>query len=122
VLAGLINDEDRRSAQKVPGASRLPIIGRLFSSSNDTVNKTEVVLLITPRVIRNIERPGVRVEQFNSGTELDVGQGGSAAPAAPSSPQSAAPQPQQLQQQPQPQTPPDAPRPPAAGPAPKPQQ
>ncbi len=117
VLAGLINDEDRRSAQKVPGASRLPIIGRLFSSSNDTVNKTEVVLLITPRVIRNIERPGVRLEQFNSGTELDVGQGGSAPPAP--SPQSAAPQPQQQQQQQQ--TAPEAPRPPAAGPAPKPQ-
>ncbi len=117
VLAGLINDEDRRSAQKVPGASRLPIIGRLFSSSNDTVNKTEVVLLITPRVIRNIERPGVRLEQFNSGTELDVGQGGSAPPAP--SPQSAAPQPQP-QQQPQ-QPAPEAPRPPAAGPAPKPQ-
>jgi general secretion pathway protein D len=120
VLAGLINDEDRRSAQKVPGASRLPILGRLFSSSNDTVNKTEVVLLITPRVIRNIERPGVRVEQFNSGTELDVGQGGSAAPAP--LPQSAAPQQQQQQQPQQQQIAPEAPRPPAAGPAPKPQQ
>jgi general secretion pathway protein D len=80
VLAGLINDEDRRSANKVPGASRLPIVGRLFKSTNDTVNKTEVVLLITPRVIRNIERPGARLEEFNSGTELEVGRGASAAP------------------------------------------
>jgi general secretion pathway protein D len=77
VLAGLISDEDRRSADKVPGLSRLPVIGRLFSNNRDTVNKTEVVLLITPRVIRNIERPGVRLEEFNSGTELDVGRGGS---------------------------------------------
>jgi general secretion pathway protein D len=126
VLAGLISDEDRRSAQKVPGASRLPIIGRLFSSSNDTVNKTEVVLLITPRVIRNIERPGVRVEEFNSGTELDVGRGGTAAGPAPQEPQQviAPQQREQPQLQQQPQTPPhapDAPRPPAAGPAPKPQ-
>src|SRR5688500_17498267 len=80
VLAGLISDEDRRSADKVPGLSRLPIIGRLFSNNRDTVNKTEVVLLITPRVIRNIERPGARIEEFNSGTELDIGRGGSAAP------------------------------------------
>jgi hypothetical protein len=36
------------------------------------------VLLITPRVIRNIERPGARVEEFNSGTELDIGRSGGA--------------------------------------------
>jgi general secretion pathway protein D len=108
VLAGLISDEDRRSADKVPGLSRLPIIGRLFSNNRDTVNKTEVVLLITPRVIRNIERPGARIEEFNSGTELDIGRGGSAAPLP------------QVSAQPKPQAPApaEAPRPPAAGPAP----
>jgi general secretion pathway protein D len=83
VLAGLINDEDRRSATQVPGASRLPIIGRLFSSNNDTVNKTEIVLLITPRVIRNIERPGAKLEEFNSGTELEIGRGGGAGASIP---------------------------------------
>jgi general secretion pathway protein D len=73
VLAGLINDEDRRAANRVPGLADMPGLGRLFSNNDDTVNKTEVVLLITPRVIRNIERPGVKLEQFNSGTEADVG-------------------------------------------------
>jgi general secretion pathway protein D len=112
VLAGLINDEDRRSAQKVPGLSRLPIVGRLFSNNSDTVNKTEVVLLITPRVIRNIERPGVRLEEFNSGTEMDVGRGGGGGGALP---------PVSIQESPRPQpAAPQAPRPPAAGPAPKP--
>src|SRR3954462_5183256 len=76
VLAGLINDEDRRSANRVPGLADMPGLGRLFSNNDDTVNKTEVVLLITPRVIRNVERPGVKLEQFNSGTELDVGGAG----------------------------------------------
>ena len=114
VLAGLISDEDRRSANRVPGVSRLPLIGRLFSNNSDTVNKTEIVLLITPRVIRNIERPGARLEEFNSGTELEVGAG--ATGAAMSSPLPAQPQPQpQPRQQPQP----EAPRPPAAGPAPQ---
>ena len=123
VLAGLISDEDRRSADRVPGISRLPVIGRLFSNNRDTANKTEVVLLITPRVIRNIERPGARLEEFNSGTELDVGRGGGA--AGPSSfPTSSMPVQQQPAQQqpaqPQPAQPqPEAPRPPAAGPAPK---
>jgi len=111
VLAGLINDEDRRSAVKVPGASRLPLIGRLFSNNNDTVNKTEIVLLITPRVIRNIERPGVRLEEFNSGTEADVGRGGTSVPFGPTSVTPDAPPSR-----------PEAPRPPAAGPAPQQQQ
>jgi general secretion pathway protein D len=73
VLAGLINDEDRRNANRVPGFSDLPGIGRLFSSNDVTANKTEVVLLITPHVIRNVERPGVQLEEFNSGTEAEVG-------------------------------------------------
>ena len=108
VLAGLINDEDRRNATKVPGASRLPVLGRLFQSNNDTVNKTEIVLLITPRGIRNIERPGARLEEFNSGTEYDIGRGGSASPVPVTS------QPQ-IEKQPAI----EGPRPPAAGPQPK---
>jgi general secretion pathway protein D len=113
VLAGLINDEDRRSAAKVPGLSRLPIIGRLFSNNNDNVTKTEVVLLITPRIIRNIERPGVKLEEFNSGTEHDVGRagaGGVGISVPPVIERPALPERGAL----------DAPRAPAAGPAPAP--
>ena len=73
VLAGLINDEDRRNAVGTPGVADLPVLGRIFSNRDETANKTEVVLLITPRVIRNIERPGIRLEEFNSGTEVEVG-------------------------------------------------
>ncbi|HET7198650.1 MAG TPA: hypothetical protein VFI86_08290 [Burkholderiales bacterium] len=85
VLAGLISNDDRRSASQVPGLASLPVLGRLFRSNDDTVNKTEVVLLITPHVIRNIQRPDVKMEQFNSGTEAELG-GASLAlpPAAPS--------------------------------------
>jgi general secretion pathway protein D len=86
VLAGLINDEDRRLATQVPGLAQLPLIGRIFSSNNDTANKTEIVLLITPRVIRNIERPGMAVQQFNSGTELEVGGGSGGALPPPFQP------------------------------------
>jgi general secretion pathway protein D len=73
MLAGLINDEDRRSASRVPGLSDLPVAGRLFSNNTDNLSRTEIVLLITPRVIRNIERPEARLVEFNSGTEMDVG-------------------------------------------------
>ncbi|MGQ0651767.1 MAG: secretin N-terminal domain-containing protein [Betaproteobacteria bacterium] len=85
MLAGLISDEDRRNTNRVPGLSDMPTLGRLFSSQLDNLNRTEIVLLITPRVVRNIERPGARIEEFNSGTELDVGGMGLAgAPVPPS--------------------------------------
>jgi general secretion pathway protein D len=67
VLAGLINDEDRKSSKKVPGLSSLPIIGRVFTDVNDSVSKTEVILLITPHVIRNIVRPDASVTEFYGG-------------------------------------------------------
>lgn len=57
ILAGLINDEDSKSIQGIPGASRLPVVGRLFGVHNDTLNKSEIVLLITPRVVRNLGLP-----------------------------------------------------------------
>jgi general secretion pathway protein D len=83
VLAGLISDEDRRSAAKVPGLGDLPVIGRLFGSTRDTVNKTEIVLLITPRVVRNLVRPDLRLEEFSSGTEGAVGADALTLPATP---------------------------------------
>jgi len=88
VLAGLINNEDRRNSTQVPGLANLPVAGRLFQSKDDTANKTEIVMLITPRVVRNIERSAVNLEEFNSGTEAEVG---GASIALPSVAPSAAP-------------------------------
>ena len=73
VLAGLINDEDRKSASKVPGLGDLPLLGRLFSSHLGETNKNEIVLLITPHVVRNIVRPDAMTSEFMSGTESNVG-------------------------------------------------
>ncbi|MFZ2160915.1 MAG: cohesin domain-containing protein [Sideroxyarcus sp.] len=68
ILAGLISKEDRKSGNGIPGLGQLPIVGRLFSSRSDTTSKTEIVLLITPRVVRNIVRPESPIEEFPSGT------------------------------------------------------
>jgi general secretion pathway protein D len=69
VLAGLINDEDRRSANKVPALGEVPILGRLFGSTNDNTEKTEIVLSITPHLIRNILRPDAQTAEFRAGTD-----------------------------------------------------
>lgn len=73
VLAGLISDEDRSAADKLPALGNLPIVGRLFSSQRDQATKTEVVLLITPRIVRNLDRPDLSQIEFSSGTEAALG-------------------------------------------------
>jgi general secretion pathway protein D len=73
VLAGLINDEDRNNASKVPGLGDIPIIGRLFSTHRTDRTKTEIVLLITPRIIRNVMRPEFYSAEFSGGTDLAAG-------------------------------------------------
>ena len=73
VLAGLISDEDRRTANRVPGLGDLPTVGRLFSSTTDQINKTEIILLITPRLVRTLTRPGVNAVEFAAGTESATG-------------------------------------------------
>lgn len=69
VLMGLIRDDDRSSAARVPGIGDLPVLGRLFSSNLDDRQKTEIVLSITPRVVRNVRRADAHVAEFWSGTE-----------------------------------------------------
>ena len=72
ILAGLISDEDRSSSSRVPGVGDIPVVGRLFSSQKDDRQKTEVVLSITPRLIRNIVRPDAANSEFWSGTETTL--------------------------------------------------
>ena len=87
VLAGLITDEDRQTAAKVPGLGDLPVVGRLFGSNNTQRNRTELVLLITPRLLRTVALPEARIAEFPAGTETATG----AAPLTSSAPPAAGP-------------------------------
>lgn len=73
VLAGLISDEDRSTANKVPALGELPVAGRLFGSQKDDTQRSEILLSITPRIVRSIQRPDLLDAQFESGTESNVG-------------------------------------------------
>lgn len=73
VLAGLINDEDRSTSRSLPGLGDLPVVGRLFTRSEDSANSTEIVLLITPRIVRNIVAPAFTRDDLAAGTEALVG-------------------------------------------------
>lgn len=69
ILAGLILDDERKSASKLPGLGDIPLLGRLFSNQEDKKSKTEIVLAITPRVIGNVNLPQAEVSEYWSGTE-----------------------------------------------------
>lgn len=73
VLAGLINDEERSSAQRLPGLGNLPMVGRLFSAQRDSNNKSEIALLITPRIVRNVLPPVALLAEMPAGTESNIG-------------------------------------------------
>ncbi|WP_184415295.1 secretin and TonB N-terminal domain-containing protein [Rhodocyclus tenuis] len=73
VLAGLISDEERATANKLPGLGDLPILGRLFGSQKDDGQRSELLLSITPRILRSIRRQDLSVAEFESGTEASLG-------------------------------------------------
>ena len=70
LLAGLISNEDRSTSNRVPGLGDLPIAGRLFSSQKDDVQRTELVLAITPRILRSAPHPDLGQAEMWVGTEL----------------------------------------------------
>lgn len=73
ILAGLIQKEDRRANTGIPVLNELPLVSKLFGTAQDSDSRTEIVLLITPHIIRNLDVPGVGLQEFLSGTESAVG-------------------------------------------------
>lgn len=73
ILAGLIQDSDRKDFAGIPGLIDLPVLGRLFTNQNLNRERTEVVLLVTPRIVRNITQPTKLESEFHSGTANAAG-------------------------------------------------
>ncbi len=142
VLGGLIQDEDRRGEQRVPLLGRLPLIGGLFKVRQASKIKTNLMVFIQPKILRdgvqasfetNSKYNYIRDEQQKLGPRFELvpllpGQKKSVLPALPpAAPPTTAPAPQtQTQSQPQPQAaapetdpsaPPAAPQPSAQAPA-----
>ena len=69
IIGGLIKDEERKSSIKIPLLGDIPILGKLFSSSDDGTIKTDILMSITPNIVRTMELPDKDVQTFWSGTE-----------------------------------------------------
>jgi general secretion pathway protein D len=74
ILGGLISDQDRNTASKVPGLGQLPVLGRLFSSHANTGTKSEIILSITPRIIRGAMVADAGLRDVYSGTDASMRQ------------------------------------------------
>ncbi|MDT4797868.1 type IV pilus secretin PilQ [compost metagenome] len=72
VLAGLVRNDQLASGNKIPGLGDIPGLGRLFGSNKDTVGKSELVLSITPRIVRNLPYQSPYDMEFPSGTESSM--------------------------------------------------
>jgi len=53
LLAGLINDETRRTGAGLPGLSRIPVVGALFGKQGSSTTRRETIILLTPTLVRN---------------------------------------------------------------------
>ncbi len=72
MLAGLLQRNERAADSGLPGLSRIPLLDRIFGDRTNNDTQTELVLLLTPRIVRNQAMPAGNVVQFDSGTETRI--------------------------------------------------
>ncbi len=84
MLAGLIRDEERRSLAGVPGLSDLPVIGRLFAYNRKETTETDIILTLTPRIVRVLDLTEADLAPFR--VERDGAAGGGDLPPLPAPP------------------------------------
>ncbi|HET6720884.1 MAG TPA: hypothetical protein VFH22_14625, partial [Rhodocyclaceae bacterium] len=69
ILAGLIRNDHTANADQIPGLGHIPAVGRLFGKHDDSWKKRELVLSITPHIVRSVPYVGAQMLEFSSGTE-----------------------------------------------------
>jgi len=69
VLAGLLSRSEVDAGAGLPFLSSVPGFDRIFGTKSSSREKTELVLLITPRVVRSLPLPSTHITNFDSGTE-----------------------------------------------------
>jgi general secretion pathway protein D len=64
LLGGLIQDTTQDTETGVPGLSRIPLIGKLFGSTSRSNQRTELLILITPRVITSTDEARAVTDEY----------------------------------------------------------
>ena len=88
VLAGLLSTDESDTTDRLPGLGDIPVLGNLFSNRASKGGRKEILLSITPRIVRNLTRPTDDLLEMNVGPEAgSQGAGSGPAVAAPAQPQ-----------------------------------
>jgi len=72
ILAGLVQDSDTNTVDKVPVLGQIPLLGYLFSNDNGNKSKKEIILSITPHVVGHSKLADAREMEYWSGTESEL--------------------------------------------------
>jgi general secretion pathway protein D len=75
VIAGLFRDDDRRTIESLPGLSRLPVLGQIFGNTDRSVDQTDIIMILTPRIVRPHEITAADLQPIHIGTATNVGLG-----------------------------------------------
>jgi general secretion pathway protein D len=82
MLAGLIRDEERKSFATIPGLGDIPVIGRLFGHNKTETTETDIILTLTPRIVRVLNLTAEDLQPFRVPREAGA-PGGDALPPLP---------------------------------------
>ena len=74
MIAGLLNNEASNSVNKIPGLGNLPILGSLFKSRQFQRNETELVIVVTPYLVKPMNASDVRLPT-DGFRNADLGEG-----------------------------------------------
>jgi general secretion pathway protein D len=69
MLAGLIRDDERRVMDGIPGLSDIPVLGRLFSHSTTQIDQTDIILTLTPHIVRVLDMSEEDLRAFRVGRD-----------------------------------------------------
>jgi general secretion pathway protein D len=69
MLAGLIRDDERTALSGTPGLSDLPLLGRLFASHHKETRQTDIILTLTPHIVRVLDLAEDDLRPFRLGRE-----------------------------------------------------
>lgn len=72
MLAGLIRDDERRTRNGIPGLSDIPGVGHLFGHSTNERSQTDVILMLTPRIVRVLDLTEEDLRAFQMGRDADA--------------------------------------------------
>ena len=76
LLAGLLRDEQRKILTGFPGITKMPVLRSLFGSTSDEINQSDIVMLLTPHIVRTHELTVEDLSSIYIGTQQNVGLGG----------------------------------------------